>query len=77
MFLNLCNLFRAGENGRKGMLVLSRKLGEAIVIGDNVEVRVIGIFGGRVQLGIQAPKFISVDRSEVRDLKELERKEQK
>jgi carbon storage regulator len=57
------------------MLVLSRKCGEAIVIGDNVEVRVIGIFGGRVQLGVQAPKFISVDRSEVRDQKERAKKE--
>ncbi len=47
------------------MLVLTRKLGETIVISDNIKVTVIGISGKQVKLGIEAPKGISVHREEV------------
>ena len=47
------------------MLVLSRKLNEAIVINDSVRVTVLGIKGDRVRLGIEAPRAVSVDRGEV------------
>ena len=47
------------------MLVLSRRLGETLVIGDNVEVTVLGMSGNQVRLGIAAPKDISVHREEV------------
>jgi carbon storage regulator len=47
------------------MLVLSRKRGEAICIGDEVFVSIIRIRGNRVQLGIQAPDEISVFRTEI------------
>lgn len=46
------------------MLVLSRYEGEAIRIGPDVTVRVIGAYG-RVKLGIEAPKSVLVDRDEV------------
>lgn len=49
------------------MLVLSRKPGEALLIGDDVEVVILGIEGDRVKLGIQAPKQIDVVRKELLD----------
>ena len=47
------------------MLVLSRKHGEAVRIHDQVTVTVLAIRGNRVQLGIQAPDDVSVQRSEL------------
>lgn len=47
------------------MLVLSRKLNESIVIGDNTEVLVVEIKGDQVKLGIKAPKSISIHRGEI------------
>ena len=47
------------------MLVLSRKIGETIVIGDQIQVKVLGIEGDQVKLGIVAPKSVKVHRSEV------------
>jgi len=47
------------------MLVLSRQKDESIVIGDNVEVTIVGIRGNKVRLGITAPKEVSVHRREV------------
>ncbi len=49
------------------MLVLSRKLGEEITIGDEVTVKVIAIQGDKVRLGIEAPRCIPVHRREVFD----------
>ena len=47
------------------MLVLSRKMNEAIVIGENIVVTVIDIRGDKIRLGIEAPKHVSVHRREV------------
>jgi len=47
------------------MLVLSRHVEQSIMIGDDIEVKVIRISGDTVRLGIQAPKNISVHRQEV------------
>jgi carbon storage regulator len=47
------------------MLVLSRKLGEAIVIGNSVTISVLAVDGDRVKLGIAAPAEIPVHRKEV------------
>ena len=47
------------------MLVLSRQRGEAIMIGDNVEVTVVDIRGDKVRLGINAPRATSVHRKEI------------
>jgi len=52
------------------MLVLTRKLGEEIIIGGDIVVTVVEVANGRVKLGIQAPKSVRVDRSEVRDQRE-------
>ncbi|NLY79313.1 MAG: carbon storage regulator CsrA [Lysinibacillus sp.] len=47
------------------MLVLSRKTNESIIIGDNIEVKILAIEGDQVKLGIVAPKSVKVHRSEV------------
>lgn len=47
------------------MLVLTRKVGESIMIGDGIEVKVISIDGDQVKLGIEAPRHIKVYRQEV------------
>ncbi len=47
------------------MLVLSRKLGEKIYIGDNIAVTVVEIRGGKIRLGIEAPRSVQVVREEI------------
>ena len=47
------------------MLVLTRKIGEAIQIGDGVSVEVIEVRGGRVRLGISAPNDVKITRTEL------------
>lgn len=47
------------------MLVLTRKAGEVITIGDDIQVRVLAIKGGQVRIGVEAPRQVSVNREEV------------
>jgi len=47
------------------MLILTRRVGETIVIGDDVIVTVLGIKGNQVRIGINAPKDVSVHREEI------------
>ncbi len=47
------------------MLVLTRRIGEEIVIGGNIRVTVVAVEGNKVRLGITAPRDIAVDRQEV------------
>ena len=47
------------------MLVLSRKLNETIVIGDNIKVTLLGIDGDKIKLGVDAPRDIKVFREEL------------
>lgn len=46
------------------MLVLTRKSGEELVIGDGIVVSVLSVQGGRVQIGIEAPKSVRIRRLE-------------
>lgn len=55
------------------MLILTRRVGEAIMIGKDIEVRVLGVQGRQIRLGVQAPKDVVVDREEVTQRKALER----
>lgn len=47
------------------MLILTRKIGEVLLVGDDVEITVLSIRGNQVKLGVNAPKEISVHRQEI------------
>ncbi len=47
------------------MLILTRKIGETIIIGDNITIIILGIKGNQIRIGINAPKEISVHRKEI------------
>jgi carbon storage regulator len=49
------------------MLVLSRKKGQSIIIGDNIEITVVEIQGDTVRIGINAPREVAIHRQEVFD----------
>lgn len=49
------------------MLILNRKLGETIIIGENIEVKILEVQDGKVKIGIEAPKDISILRKEIYD----------
>ena len=49
------------------MLILTRRVGEALRIGDDVSVTVLGIKGSQVRIGVNAPKSVAVHREEVYD----------
>ena len=51
------------------MLVLTRKVGQKILIGENVEVTILGVSGGQIKVGVAAPRSVNVDREEIRDKK--------
>ncbi len=48
------------------MLVLTRKRNESVMVGDNIRVTVVDVRGGNVRLGFDAPRDVTIDRSEVR-----------
>jgi carbon storage regulator len=47
------------------MLILTRRMGETLIIGDDVKITVLGVRGHQVRLGIDAPKHVSVHREEI------------
>ena len=47
------------------MLILTRRVGEALMIGDDISVTVLGSKGNQVRLGVSAPKNVSVHREEI------------
>jgi len=49
------------------MLILTRRVGESLMIGDNVNVTVLGIRGNQVRIGVDAPKDVAVHREEIYD----------
>jgi carbon storage regulator len=55
------------------MLILTRRTGECLRIGDDVEVTVMAVNGSQVRIGIKAPRNIAVDREEIAERKQRER----
>ena len=53
---------------RKGiMLILTRRVGESLMIGDDVTITVLGVKGNQVRIGVKAPKEVAVHREEILD----------
>ena len=47
------------------MLILTRRVGETLMVGDQVTVTVLGVKGNQVRLGVNAPRDVAVDREEI------------
>ncbi len=57
------------------MLILTRRVGETLMIGDEVTVTVLGVKGNQVRIGVNAPKHVSVHREEIYERIRKEREE--
>jgi carbon storage regulator len=55
------------------MLILTRRAGEALRIGNDIEVTVMAVNGSQVRVGIKAPRDVAVDRAEIAERKRRER----
>lgn len=48
-----------------GMLILTRRINEEVMIGDDIKIRILGVKGNQVRIGIAAPEGVSVHREEI------------
>jgi carbon storage regulator len=55
------------------MLILTRRVGEALRIGEDIEVMVMAVSGSQVRIGINAPRNVAVDREEIAERKRRDR----
>ncbi len=54
-----------GNRGRSGMLILTRRVGEKLRIGDDISVTILGVKGTQVRIGVHAPENVAVHREEI------------
>lgn len=47
------------------MLILTRRVGESLIVGDDITITVLGVKGNQVRIGVNAPKDVSVHREEI------------
>ena len=59
-----------------GMLILTRRVGETLMVGDDVTVTVLGVKGNQVRIGVDAPKDVAVHREEIYQRIQNEKDEQ-
>lgn len=56
------------------MLILTRKIGQSLIIGDDVEIKIVSIDGDNIKIGISAPKNVTVMRKELLEVKDENKK---
>jgi carbon storage regulator len=65
-----------GAKGETTMLILTRRVGETLMIGDEVTVTVLGVKGNQVRIGVNAPRDVAVHREEIYERIKREQAEQ-
>src|SRR6187399_358915 len=72
LFVRICGgpgsanaIYQRGSAEGPNMLILTRRVGESVVIGEDVTVTVLGVKGNQVRIGINAPKTVAVHREEI------------